>query len=57
MPYFNILQNFIQNVRKPKWPSILSCLFSTKVSAATTKHGLSNVKIIFVFKCYCSNSF
>ena len=24
IPYFNILQNFVQNVRKPKWPFILS---------------------------------
>ena len=23
-PYLDILQNFIQNIRKPKWPSILS---------------------------------
>ena len=23
--YFNILQNFVQNVKKSKWPSILSC--------------------------------
>ena len=26
--YFNILQNFVQNVRKPKWPSILRCVQS-----------------------------
>ena len=26
IPYLNILQNFVQNVRKPKWPSILSCI-------------------------------
>ena len=24
IPYFNILHNFVQNVRKPKWPFILS---------------------------------
>ena len=26
IPYLNILQNFVQNVKKTKWPSILSCL-------------------------------
>ena len=25
IPYLNILQNFVQNVRKPKWLFILSC--------------------------------
>ena len=25
IPYFNILEHFVRNVRKPKWPSILSC--------------------------------
>ena len=30
LPYFNILQNFVENVRKTKKPSILSCTFRTK---------------------------
>ena len=43
IPYFNILQNFVQNVGKPKWSSILSCdryfaiLFTFPFSYGKTK--------------------
>ena len=30
IPYSYILQNFVQNVRKPKWPSILSWYFKMR---------------------------
>ena len=52
IPYFNILQNFVQNVRKPKWPSILSwfCSLSSSLNIVWFQLAPTRYRVASIFK-------
>ena len=54
IPYFNILQNFVQNVRKPKSPSILTCEVKVLLS---TFHYVPLCSTMFHYVPLCSTMF
>ena len=60
IPHFNILQSFVQNVRKPKWPFILSwCRVSAilwkkeRKKRTDEKTEILKVKITEAYLCLC----